>query len=107
MLFIYIPDKPLPPQNVIVADITAETATITWQPPADDGGKPVTLYIIERREASRRAWNKIGDTASLQLPASGLVENGQYIFRIFAQNDVGFSEPAESETITAKNPFGK
>jgi titin len=91
---------------VKVKDITAETATVTWQPPADDGGKPVTLYIIERREANRRSWNKIGDTTTLEFSTTDLVENNQYVFRIMAQNDVGIGEPTESDTITAKNPFG-
>ncbi|KAK7507540.1 hypothetical protein BaRGS_00001475, partial [Batillaria attramentaria] len=99
-------DKPSPPREVTVKDITAETATITWQTPEDDGGKPITQYVIERREASRRTWNKIGDTTTLELPVAELVENNQYIFRVFAQNDVGLSEPTESDTITAKNPFG-
>lgn len=100
-------DKPSPVRDVKVTDITAETATVTWETPEDDGGKPITLYIVERREANRRTWNKIGDTTSLDISVSGLVENNQYVFRVFAQNDVGLSEPTESETITAKNPFGQ
>lgn len=100
-------DKPSAPQNVTVTDITAETATVTWETPEDDGGKPITQYVIEKREANRQSWKRIGDTPSLQLPVSDLVENAQYIFRVFAQNDVGLSEPTESEIITAKNPFSE
>lgn len=104
---VILADKPSPVRDVKVTDITAETATITWQTPEDDGGKPITLYIVERREANRRTWNKIGDSTSLEFSVSNLVENNQYVFRIFAQNDVGLSEPTESDTITAKNPFGQ
>ena len=104
---VILADKPSPVRDVKVTDITAETATITWQTPEDDGGKPITLYVVERREANRRTWNKIGDSTSLEFSVSDLVENNQYVFRVFAQNDVGLSEPTESDTITAKNPFGQ
>ena len=100
-------DKPSPVRDVKVTDITAESATITWQAPEDDGGKPITLYIVERREANRRSWNKVGDSTTLEFAVADLVENNQYIFRVIAQNDVGLSEPTESDTITAKNQFGK
>lgn len=37
----------------------------------------------------------------------GLQEGKKYNFRVKAVNMYGMSEPLESETVTAKNPFGK
>ena len=37
----------------------------------------------------------------------GLQEGKKYAFRVKAVNMYGTSEPLESETVTAKNPFGK
>lgn len=38
---------PSVPTNFEVKDSTDQSITVTWSPPEDDGGKPVTNYIIE------------------------------------------------------------
>jgi len=40
-------------------DIIKNTVQLSWEPPEDDGGSPVTGYIIEKREVSRKTWNKV------------------------------------------------
>lgn len=51
--FFLFKDKPLPPQGPIdVADLTPETCLLSWKPPLDDGGSPITNYIIEKYETS-------------------------------------------------------
>lgn len=92
----------------MVSNITAEKATLSWQPPEDDGGRPVSSYILEKRDASRQTWTTLEEvTDDSPYQVKGLVEKKQYVFRICAKNEVGASKFAESETITAKNPFGK
>lgn len=42
-------DKPSPPQGPLdISDITPETCTLSWKPPLDDGGSPVTNYVVEK-----------------------------------------------------------
>lgn len=42
-------DKPSPPQGPLdISDITPETCTLSWKAPFDDGGSPVTNYIVEK-----------------------------------------------------------
>ena len=101
-----ISDKPTPVRNLRVTDITESMATVRWEPPEDEGGKPVTAYIVEKRDASRRSWSSVAKTADCEVTVSDLVENNQYVFRVIAESKVGVSEPVESETITAKSPFG-
>jgi hypothetical protein len=49
LLIIHLSDKPLPPQGPLdVSDITPETCSLSWKPPLDDGGSPVTNYIVEK-----------------------------------------------------------
>ena len=33
--------------------MTAETGDITWSEPEDDGGAPVSAYVIERRDVTQ------------------------------------------------------
>ena len=88
--------------------MSAESCTLHWQPPKDNGGSDIKQYIIEKREANRRTWNKIGTTAELEFVAPKLVEKNQYVFRVFAENDVGIGEAVElTEPVVAKNTFGK
>lgn len=39
-----------------VTDVTKEAITITWNPPATDGGSPVQGYIVERRKKGSNLW---------------------------------------------------
>lgn len=46
-------DKPSPPEGPLeITDMTPETCSLAWKPPLDDGGSPITNYIVEKFEAS-------------------------------------------------------
>lgn len=47
-------DRPLPPRNVTVSDIRADSCYLTWAAPEDNGGSDITNYIVERRDASKK-----------------------------------------------------
>ena len=91
-----------------VSDITAETCVLSWQPPADDGGRPVKSYTIEKKEATRSTWSEVAvvnDTTPYKI--EGLTEGKSYVLRINAKNEVGSSKFVESKSFIAKHPFGK
>ena len=44
------------PEAPVVDDITANSARVSWQPPASDGGAPVTSYVIEMKQRSEAGW---------------------------------------------------
>lgn len=48
------PDRPLPPRNVAVTDVKAESCYLTWDAPEDNGGSEITNYVVERRDASKK-----------------------------------------------------
>ena len=91
--------------------MTAESCDIKWEVPEDDGGAPITGYIIEKRDISRKSWSdsgKISADKELSFTVLKLLEGQQYLFRVSAENKYGTSEPAEiPEPVTAKNPYGK
>ena len=84
--------------------------TLLWDTPDEDGVAPITGYIIEKADAKRRAFATAGktDDSTLEFKATKLYEGSDYLFKVFAENAVGMSEPATlPEPVTAKLPFGK
>lgn len=42
-----------------VSNITKNTMTVSWTPPAHDGGAPVQGYILERRKKGSNMWLQV------------------------------------------------
>ena len=103
-------DKPSKPEGPLEAiDVQRTAITLRWKPPKDDGGSPLTGYIIEKRDAKRGSWTKAGkvDGSTTEFCVLDLLEKSDYYFRVMAVNKAGQSEPLESDkAVTAKSPFG-
>ena len=80
-----------------------------WKAPKDNGGRPVTHFIVERRMVGKKSWIKIGEVDSkLTKFATNKVEEGKaYQFRILAVNSEGVSDPLETDEVFAGNPIGQ
>lgn len=74
---------------------------MSWNPPEDDGGVPITGYIIEHRDIRRSTWMKSGSVGPdiTSFKAANLVEGNEYYFRVTAVNDEGQGEWLESKEI--------
>lgn len=105
-------DVPTPPEEVDVTDIFATSCVVSWKQCKDEGGSPVTKYIIERLDMSLKAqWDSVGEVPpgeKLVFKVEDLVAKKQYKFRIRAVNKIGSSEPALfGKPVLAKDPWGK
>jgi titin len=103
-------DKPLSPRDLKVTDIQRDNVTLSWQPPEDTGGVPLTRYIIERRDAKRNTYTSAGsvDANTLSTTVHKLAEGNDYYFRVLAENELGTSDPCElKEPVKPKSPFGE
>ena len=101
---------PTTPQDTDVVSYGRDFVEIKWQPPADDGGSPVTSYLVERRDANRNAWIRVNEVPAdtLTAVAKKLVEGNQYYLRVSAINEIDQGPAAElSEPVTAKCAFGE
>lgn len=79
---------------------------LKWGKPEDDGGKPITGYVVEKLDKQTGRWAPVGRTNDTEMDVKGLVEGHEYDFRVRAVNDEGESEPLETDkSIVAKNPF--
>lgn len=53
-------DRPGPPEGPLtVTDVTANTVSLSWKPPLDDGGSPVTGYVVEKTDANYELWKVV------------------------------------------------
>lgn len=84
--------------------------TLSWKASDDDGGSPITGYIVEKKASASRFWSKVEKVSpnTLTLCVTGLEEKTEYLFRVIAENKAGESEPLETKDATlAKSPFSK
>lgn len=45
-----------------MSDITQSGCKLRWEPPEDDGGKPITGYVIEKMDKATGRWVPIAHT---------------------------------------------
>ncbi|XP_071323163.1 myosin binding protein Ca isoform X2 [Trachinotus anak] len=95
-LFVKIVDVPNPPENVKCMSVGEDSATITWDPPAFDGGVPVKGYLMERKKIGSSRWTKLNFDVyeSTTYEAKKMIEGVLYEMRVFAVNGIGVSQPS-------------
>ncbi len=94
-----VPKKKLTPPTPPTGPITPltcdkESITVQWGPPKNDGGSPITRYVIFSREVNKPTWNRVGvvDASTFSYQVDRLTENSDYHFRVVAENNIGQSE---------------
>lgn len=92
-----------------VTDWNKDHADLKWTPPENDGGAPITSYIVEKKEKGG-PWEKAlevpGDKLKATVPR--LDEGKEYEFRVVPVNKAGPGEPSDpSQAIVAKPRFCK
>lgn len=88
-------EKPSPPEKLGVASVSKDSISLTWLKPEHDGGSRIVHYIIEALEKGQKNWIKCAVVKSTHHTVSGLRENSEYFFRVFAENQAGLSDPRE------------
>lgn len=95
-------DKPQPPQGPLeVQDCHGAGVCLRWRPPKDDGGRALDHYMVERQQAGRSTWLKVGepppDSTAFTDPHT---ERGKkYTFRVRAVTAEGPGEALESKEV--------
>lgn len=99
-------DRPGPVTKVTVGEISATSSTISWKPPLNNGGDPVTHYSVYKRELGKLAWSLMNsECKSMTFTVKTLIEYKEYEFRIVAVNNYGKSEYFDTDPIKAENLF--
>ena len=73
----------------------------------DNGGAPVSNYIVEKMDPRVGKWEKCTKFARQpEYEVLDLEEGHEYKFRVMAENQYGVSEPLEiAKPVVAKHPF--
>ena len=89
-------EAPAKPEAPVVDKITPEEASLSWSAP-NDGGSPITSYIIESKKKGDIKWavaNKKEKVTDTKFTVTGLKEETEYEFRVSAENKAGQSPPS-------------
>ena len=103
-------DEPGAPGAPEATDWDRDFVELKWTPPEQDGGSPITGYVIEKREKGSPRWVKAAETKGPECKGKvqDLDEGTPYEFRIRAINAAGPGEASEaSKPITCKPRKGK
>ncbi|KAG8506709.1 Myomesin-3, partial [Galemys pyrenaicus] len=86
------------PLNVRCLDVNRDCLILTWTPPSDTRGNPVTGYSIERCQGDSEQWVPCHEApgGTCRCPIQGLVEGQRYRFRVRAISRVGSSLPSKA-----------
>lgn len=102
------PSRPGPPLQVTASG--KDYVSLAWHTCPDDGGSELVSYIVEKREENKSVWTKVSTTrpTNTTYTCTGLLDQTNYCFRIFAENEIGVSEPLELEhAVMAKLPYDR
>ena len=98
--YVTVLSNPTPPQN-LVAMRGNEMVILQWNPPANDGGSPVTEYKIYRGASSGGEIYLISvSNTTTNYTDKHLVNGETYYYYVTAVNSVGESEPSNEVNAT-------
>lgn len=80
-----------------VTDWDKDRVDLRWTPPVNDGGSPITGYVVEKREKGSPKWTKACETGPFDTKTTvpNLDEGVEYEFRVRAVNDRSLPNPED------------
>jgi len=87
----------------LVATPSNGKVSLAWTAPVDNGGAPVSDYVVQYRQDNATAvWETFSDgvSASTSATVTGLANGTRYFFRVAAVNPVGIGAFAEAGPAT-------
>uniref|UniRef100_A0A8D1NFS7 Myomesin-3 n=1 Tax=Sus scrofa TaxID=9823 RepID=A0A8D1NFS7_PIG len=92
------PGAPGSPLNVQCLNVNRDCLILTWTPPSDTRGNPITGYSIELCQGESEQWVPCHQApgGTCRCPIQGLIEGQSYRFRVRAISRAGSSVPSKA-----------
>uniref|UniRef100_A0A3Q3KDF7 Titin n=1 Tax=Monopterus albus TaxID=43700 RepID=A0A3Q3KDF7_MONAL len=105
-IFVNVFERPGPPTDLSVDEVSADFVSLSWQPPQYTGGCEISNYVVEKRDTGSTIWQTVSATvARTSIKISRLTQGIEYQFHVAAENRYGRSHYVESEPVVAQFPF--
>ena len=86
--------------------VTYHNLKLNWTAPRKDGGSAVTKYLVQKKSAKDPTWVTVNSAVpGLACVVDDLDPETQYTFRVYAENDVGYSPPSQEIGSTTVGQF--
>ncbi|XP_057702567.1 immunoglobulin-like and fibronectin type III domain-containing protein 1 [Corythoichthys intestinalis] len=96
---LFVLDRPGPPEGPVeTVETTSSVIAIEWKPPKDDGGSPVTNYVLERQQTGQSLWTQLGRVSGdkTSFRDRNVTHGKKYSYRIYAENSEGLGDSLET-----------
>lgn len=105
---VYFQAPPSSPEKFHYSERTKSSLSLTWRPPRNDGGSPITGYIIEKKRQDEQNFVPVNKElcTDLFMTVEDLAEMFMYEFRAKAVNALGTSEPSITMTVVIQDDEG-
>ena len=108
--FVFSEKPSIPGSPLEASNISKDKVTLSWKPSSNDGGSPITSYIVESRDGFQGIYVPAGKTErqTHTVTVDKLKDGKDYYFRVCAENALGRSDYLQTEkAIVPKSEFGK
>ncbi|XP_051563268.1 immunoglobulin-like and fibronectin type III domain-containing protein 1 [Myxocyprinus asiaticus] len=96
---IRVTDDPKPPGPVELEENVPGTLTVSWDSSPDEKRDDHLHYIVMKQDSIKRTWQTMAERLfNNNFTAVNIMPGREYNFRVYSKNDIGLSEPSESQT---------
>jgi len=102
-------DLPSAPGTPIRYNSTETSVTIIWTPPQDNGGTPISDYIVYWDAGTGGQFVSLGSSqyANIYTPPYTLITGNLYTFKVLAVNYIGTGPASGTVSVIAANYPGQ
>ncbi|XP_035858478.1 immunoglobulin-like and fibronectin type III domain-containing protein 1 isoform X3 [Sander lucioperca] len=94
-----VTDEPKTPGPVEIEQTVHGKVVISWAPSPDQELDDRLYYVVSQHDSNTRVWKTVADRLFTNTyTANNILPGRQYLFRIYAKNDMGLSDPSQSPT---------